>query len=374
MKIAVFIPSLAGGGAERVAVTLVNEFTQLGHDTHLLVATKAPAAYKDEVSKDVSLHLFSASRTLFCLSSLAKFIKTQKPTILLAVMDHASLVAYAALILAGRKNKTRFFVREAVSLEYKKAQFTGITGAIKRTRKELMIRHVYRAANGVIAPSIDLTNSLRQRYGPKITVTHIDNPVVTRQFKEMSCKSAVELPWQQHHKTIVSAGRFTAQKDFLTLLRAFKILRNTVDCKLILLGEGAEQEKLESYIEQNKLKNDCYLPGFVKNPLPFFKEADVFVLSSKFEGSPNVLIQALACGTAVVSTDCPTGPKEILVDDSYGVLVPVGNEKDMASAIKLKLGKANNGEQRRVAKAVNSKYDSTSIAKQYLSLLNSNLT
>ena len=179
------------------------------------------------------------------------------------------------------------------------------------------------------------------------------------------------MPWQAAHKTVISAGRFTSQKDFLCLLKAFKILRKKVDCKLVLLGEGPEQDSLEDFIIENNLRQHCYLPGFVSNPLTYFVAADVFALPSKFEGSPNVLIQALACGAAVVSSDCPTGPAEILNNEEYGTLVPVGNEKAMANAIEKTLSNLNTKKQQSIAKSIQEKYNSKKIATEYLSYLSS---
>ena len=371
MKIAVFIPSLTSGGAERVAVTLANEFAMLGHTTHLLVATDVPAKYVHEINDSVSAHFFNASRTFKCVPSLARFINTNKPTVLLAIMDHAAIAAYAALLLSRERKNIRLFVRQAVSLEYKRAEFTGLKGAVKMYTKEAFVRIVYRNTDGVISPSSILAQSLRSQYAPHINVMHIDNPVVTIDFKERSLSTPVNLPWQAAHKTVISAGRFTSQKDFLCLLKAFKILRKKVDCKLVLLGEGPEQDSLEDFIIENNLRQHCYLPGFVSNPLTYFVAADVFALPSKFEGSPNVLIQALACGAAVVSSDCPTGPAEILNNEEYGTLVPVGNEKAMANAIEKTLSNLNTKKQQSIAKSIQEKYNSKKIATEYLSYLSS---
>lgn len=368
MKIAVFIPSLAGGGAERVAVTLANEFALLGHTTHLLVATNASSAYRAEVIDSVTLHFFNTSRTLQCVFDLVKFIKNHKPTALLSIMDRASIVAYLAYLVSGERNNTRFFAREAVSLEYKQAQFTGLRGKIRRTLKDKLTCYVYRAADGVISPSTVLAQSIATRYGPQVNVTHIDNPVVTADFEQRSTCDQVSLPWKNNHKLIVGAARFTAQKNFMCLLKAFKILRLNVDCKLILLGEGPERGSLENFIDENNLSHHCYLPGFVSNPLPYFVAADVFVLSSSYEGSPNVLIQALACGANVVSTDCPTGPVEILINEQYGRLVPVGNEKEMANAIEKTLSAPDENKQH-LTQTIRTKYDSKLIAAQYLSTI-----
>jgi len=370
MKIAVFIPSLTGGGAERVAVILANEFAALGNTTRLLVATNAPPEYTDEVNDSVTLYFFSASRTIKSVPKLARYINKDKPDALLAIMDHASITASIALLLSGRKKNTRFFVREAVSLDYKEAQLKGYRRIFKKTLKEQLISRTYRTADGVISPSHKLGQALHKKYAPQIKVSHINNPVVTTDFIQHAAEK-INLPWKTKQATIVAAGRFTAQKNFLCLLQAFSRVRLKIDCKLILLGTGPDQSNIERYIKANDLNEHCYLPGFVKNPLPYFASSDTYVLSSDYEGSPNVLIQALACGTAAVSTNCPTGPAEILVDGEYGKLVPVGDYVKIAEAIVLTLLTLDKAKQSDIATIVLDKYDSRKIARQYASLLDS---
>jgi len=368
MKIAVFIPSLAGGGAERVAVTLANEFATLGNITHLLVATDAPSEYKDEVNDSVGLIFFGASRTIKSTPKLARYIKTEKPDALLAIMDHASITASFAILLSGRKKNTRFFVREAVSLDYKDAQFQGYRQIFRKILKEQLISRTYRTADGVVSPSRVLGHALHKKYAPQIKVTHINNPVVTADFIQRAAQK-IDLPWKTKQNTIVAAGRFTAQKNFLCLLQAFSLVRLKIDCKLILLGTGPEQRDIKQYIEANDLNEHCYLPGFVNNPLPYFASADTYVLSSDYEGSPNVLIQALACGTAAVATNCPTGPAEILNDGDYGKLVPTGDQIKIAEAIELTIANLDKAKQTEIATIVLDKYNSAKIAQQYVSLL-----
>jgi glycosyltransferase involved in cell wall biosynthesis len=136
---------------------------------------------------------------------------------------------------------------------------------------------------------------------------------------------------------ILSVGRLTSQKDFCTLIKAFAKVRQTNPSRLLILGDGEDRSALETLVDQLGLREDVSLPGFVANPYPYMTRADVFVLSSRWEGLPGVLIEALYCGAPLVSTDCPSGPREILADGKYGKLVPVGNMDRLAQAIEATL-------------------------------------
>jgi glycosyltransferase involved in cell wall biosynthesis len=132
---------------------------------------------------------------------------------------------------------------------------------------------------------------------------------------------------------VLAVGRLTYQKDFSTLLRAFATVREKMDARLVILGDGPDRRNLESLATKLDIENHVDFPGYVDNPYPYLKRADLFVLSSRYEGLPNVLIEAQICGAPIVSTDCPTGPDEILMKGRAGVLVPVGDAASMAVAM-----------------------------------------
>ena len=148
-------------------------------------------------------------------------------------------------------------------------------------------------------------------------------------------KEPLDHPWLKPGAppVILGTGRLVTPKDFSTLLRAFARVRVQRKARLVILGEGNRREELESLAQQLGVSADVALPGFVANPYPFMERAAVFVLSSAWEGFGNVIVEALACGCPVVSTDCPGGPSEILDDGAYGPLVPVGDDAAMAEAI-----------------------------------------
>jgi glycosyltransferase involved in cell wall biosynthesis len=165
----------------------------------------------------------------------------------------------------------------------------------------------------------------------------IRNPVITPDLARAAAEPCphpwVAEPSPARGPVIVGAGRFQRQKDFPTLIRAFARLRLERPCRLLLLGEGGWRDRLVALIQDLGLGAEVDLPGFQPNLYPFLARADLFVLSSAWEGSPNVLTEAMALGTPVVSTDCPSGPREILEGGRFGPLVPVGDTDALAAAM-----------------------------------------
>ena len=168
----------------------------------------------------------------------------------------------------------------------------------------------------------------------KENIRVIYNPVVTPELLEKA-KEPLDHPWfaRGEPPVILGVGRLHLQKDFPTLIRAFALVRQHKPTRLMLLGEGPDRYKLEALIDELGLTNEIALPGFISNPYAFISKASVFVLSSLYEGLPTVLIEAIAVGTVIVSTDCPSGPAEILDSGKYGCLVPVGDIKALSEAI-----------------------------------------
>ena len=169
---------------------------------------------------------------------------------------------------------------------------------------------------------------------PADLVRVIYNPVISAEMNA-AAGEAVEHPWLMPGgpEVILGVGRLTPHKDFPTLLRAFAILRRTRDCRLLILGEGEERPRLEQLLRDLHLTECVGLPGFVNNPFAYLAKASLYVLSSAWEALPTVLIEALAVGVPVVSTDCRSGPTEILAGGRYGRLVPVGDADSLARAM-----------------------------------------
>jgi len=183
----------------------------------------------------------------------------------------------------------------------------------------------------VVEDTLEITGMSRDR------VVAIRNPVITPELAEQA-KAPVDHHWfGDDIPVILGAGRLTPEKDFPTLIRAFSRMRQERPCRLMIIGEGPLQPELESLVTELGLEGCVAFPGFCANPFAYMKRASLFVMSSAWEGSGNVLVEALALGIPSVSTDCPYGPRETLMDGKYGPLVPVGDDEALAKAMLMTL-------------------------------------
>lgn len=326
-RIALFLPNLTGGGAERMMVNLAGGLAEHAVPVDLVLAN-AVGPYLPDVSPKVNLIDLKAPRVLASLPKLVQYLRAYRPRAMLATLNHSSLIAIWATRFA--RSGTRIFIREANMMS------RGGPKGLKGKVTPFLIQRSYPNADGIIAVSEGVADDVRAFIGlPENKVHTIYNPVVT---PELRCKARESLdhPWfaPGEPPVILGVGRLTEQKDFPTLIRAFARVRQHQTARLMILGEGEEREALNALVGELGLHEDVALPGFVDNPFSFMARASVFVLSSAWEGLPGVLIQAMACGCPVVSTDCPSGPHEVLQGGAYGPLVPVGDHQALADAIR----------------------------------------
>ncbi|MCR4405258.1 MAG: glycosyltransferase [Candidatus Acetothermia bacterium] len=325
--VALFLPSLRGGGAERAMVNLARGFAERGLQVDLVLA-RAEGPYLSEVHDGVRVVDLGSKRVLHSLPGLVRYLRKERPDGMLSAMTHANLIAIWARRLAGVK--TRLVVSEHSILSI-------ATENSRSLRAKLMpwfVRRFYPWADAVVAVSRGVAEDLAARTGLPIGIIRVVyNPAITPELFAKA-EEPLDHPWFQPGEppVILGVGRLVKAKDFPTLIRAFALVRKQVAARLMILGEGNERAKLEVLVRELGLEDDVVLPGFVDNPYKYMKRARVFVLSSRREGLPAVLIEALALGTPVVSTDCPSGPREILRGCDE-LLVPVGNAKALAHAI-----------------------------------------
>jgi len=324
--LALFLPSLEGGGAEHVMMDLARGFVGRGFQVDLVLAS-AQGAFLTQVPTGVRVIDLKARRTLTALLPLVGYLRRVRPTALLATLDHANLIALIAKALAV--TRTRTVIREA------NIPSRETTRSHKERLLLRLMRYLYPRADALIAVSQGVADDLVTTLGLNPSrVRVIYNPVVTDQLLQQASEPLIH-PWfaKGQPPVILGAGRLVLQKDFATLIRAFAGVRRQAHVRLVILGEGELRSELEMLVRELGLQGDVALPGFVDNPFPFMARAAVFALSSAWEGLPNVLIQAMALGTPVVSTDCPSGPREILKGGEYGKLVAVGDDRALAEAI-----------------------------------------
>lgn len=325
-KIAFFLPSLAGGGAERVAVNLLQGMVKRGVPLDLVVAN-AEGPYLNQVPKQVRLVNLAAGRVINSILPLVRYLKENRPIALLSHMNHANVGAVLAKEFAC--TKTRLVLVEHNTLSVSKS---------KLFRSKLLpafMKWLYPRADVIVGVSQGVAEDLECQLGFQVgKVSVVYNPVVDN---ELIAKAKVPLahPWfkKGNPPVFLAVGRLTVQKDFLTLIKAFALLRKQRLARLIILGEGESRSELEAMIKTLEISEDVSLPGFVQNPYAYMYNASAFILSSRWEGLPTVLIEAMACGCPVVATDCLSGPQEILEAGKYGLLVAIGNPVELANAM-----------------------------------------
>jgi glycosyltransferase involved in cell wall biosynthesis len=327
-RVALFLPNLTGGGAERATVNLAAGFAERGVPTDLvLVSREGPLL--DFVPPAVRLIDLNAPRMLRAFWPLAAYLKKEKPKVLLAALDHANLLAMVAARVPGVRTKTVISIHTTMGQTKTGADWSFRERAVPR----LLVR-MHRWADAIVAVSNGVAEDFSHLAKiPKDGIHVIPNAVITDAFLRAASEAAPH-PWLQEDVPVVlGVGRLVPGKNFSALINAFGRVARERRARLMLLGDGPERELLEGVVRRQGLDDCVYMPGFVSNPYAYMKRASVLVLSSDCEGLPTVLIESLALGTPVVSTDCPSGPREILRDGTLGALVPVGNIQALSEAI-----------------------------------------
>jgi glycosyltransferase involved in cell wall biosynthesis len=325
--LAIFLMDLDGGGAERVMINLARGFAEQGLKVDL-VLVKPEGPYLSQLSPKVRVIKLESSRLILSLPSLVRYLKQEKPPVLISALEDTNIVALWARNLASVSTKVVVTVHNHLSREAENAT------NLKRRLTPQFVKWFYSWADSIVAVSQGVAKNLVDMGLPSEKIEVIYNPIVTPELSE-KLQESLNHPWflPGQPPVILGVGRLQKQKDFPTLIHAFAKVRQQQPLRLMILGEGSERSNLESLVQELGIAKDVVFPGFVANPYAYMAQAAVLVLSSAWEGFGNVLVEALAAGTPIVSTDCESGPAEILANGQYGKLVPVGNAEDMAKAI-----------------------------------------
>ncbi|MGL6340689.1 MAG: glycosyltransferase [Waterburya sp.] len=359
-RITFFMDALHGGGAEKVVVNLLKGLAKRDEfDLDLVLAT-LEGPYLDQVPPEVKIINLNKGRVITAILPLMNYLKENRPWALIGNMGHVNIVAAMAKKLA--QIPTRLLLVEHNNLSANKSNL------LRAKLVPSFMKLLYPHADVVAAVSAGVARDLEQKLGlEKETVKVLYNPVVN---EDLVSQSQAELahPWfvENSPPVFLAVGRLNPQKDFPNLLLAFAQVRQQKSARLIILGEGQERQKLEKIIAGLGISEDVRMPGFVKNPYAYMKRATCLVLSSRDEGLPTVLIEAMACGCPVVSTDCPSGPDEILDNGVYGHLVPIENSEALAEAMLKTLENPPNTE--KLIQRAN-EYSTEKVVATYLSLL-----
>lgn len=323
-----FLPSLAGGGAQRALLKIANEFGRRGIDTDLLVG-ELTGPYVDEIADDVNLVDLGKSRVVACLPSLIKYLRNDKPSVLITTLMHANVIVILAGLLS--RTDTKIIVRESNVPEV-------WNGKPLAEGKSLLVRLAgvtYPYADAVVCVSSGVRESLSHALQlDKSATTVIMNPVVSDELFHKSSESPTIPPeYLPQGEYVIAVGRLATVKGFDILIKAYAEFRKENCQELLILGEGPERESLQNMVNSLGVTDSVYMPGFVANPFPLIKNASLFVMSSRREGLPNALIQAVALRRPVVVTAMPDGPLEILDGDRYGITVPLEDPRSMCRAM-----------------------------------------
>ncbi len=315
-------------GIGRVMCNLANAIAGQGVAVDVLVS-QADSADLPLLDPAVRVIELGARRGRASVAPLADYLSREQPAVLLGNREWANRLALRARRRAGVPVRLAFRVGSPMSASLARRPWPN------RLWHRWRLRRSYRAADHVIAISAGVADDIRAVIGPATSgIAVLPNPSVPADLDRQAAV-AVPHPWFQRpdRPLLLAAGRLVAAKDFALLLRAFAILRRGRPARLAIIGEGPLRPAMLELATGLGIADDLYLPGFVANPAAWMAKASLFVVSSAYEGGPNVLIEALACGTPAVSTDCPHGPREILDNGRWGRLVPPGDEAALAEAM-----------------------------------------
>ena len=326
-RLALFLPGLYDGGAERSMLNLAEGIAARGHPVDLVLA-RAEGPYMEQIPATVRLVDLKAPRVLGSVPALMGYLQRERPAAVLSAM-FANIIALWARCLSGVPHT--LVINEQNTLS-----------SLVKNKKDLrwksyptLAAWFYPWADNIIAVSNEVADDLAlAAHIPNKLIQVIYNPAVTCALQNKSDET-FDHPWFKEGQppVVLAVGRLTDQKAFDVLINAFSMVRKNRPVRLLILGEGENRPALQSLIRQLGLEQDVNLMGFVQNPYPYMAHASLFVLPSRWEGLPTVLIEALYLGAPIVATDCPGGSRAILKDGQYGKLIPVDAPLKLAEAI-----------------------------------------
>jgi glycosyltransferase involved in cell wall biosynthesis len=323
-SVAVYMPDFASGGVQRMHLNLAPRFRAAGYDIRFVVH-EAKGALVDLVPPEFPVTSLGAKRALDAVRPLTRYLRETRPDIVVANMGHPNMIALLANRLAG--SPSRIIASQRNHLTHQAAEETSWQHKVLPFLYKRFLRH----AAGVIAVSEGVADDLAHVTGlPRDRFTVIYNPAVPEDIAARAAEPA-EHPWlADGGRTVIAIGRLVPMKDYPTMLRA---IAHVPEARLLVLGEGPLLGELSALAAELGIGERVDFAGFRANPYAHLARASCFVLSSRYEGFGNVVAEALACGTPVVTTDCESGPGEIVGGGAFGRLVPVGDDHALGEAI-----------------------------------------
>lgn len=353
-KLCFLIPSLGWGGAERVAFHLLNNLDLNKFELYLIIVYKKRGNYLKNLKKDINITFLEKRQIRYSLFGIYKNLKKINPDIVL-VFSFDLMMVVGLFIIHFFKNI--YFINRQINI-VSKLKFGKI--------KTFLFKKAIKNFDKIITQSSDMTEDLlKVTKLNKEKIVMINNPIDINIIKILSEKE-VPKELNKKNKNLLCVGRLETQKGFDIIIKIMRLFENE-NIKLYILGEGSKRNFLESLIEKYNLENKVFLLGRKENPYIYMKNSDLFILSSRYEGFPNVLLEANACGLYAICNNSLGGINEIIVNDINGNIIDFENEKLVKEIIEKKLKKNNKKEliQKRILK----KYDIDIIIQKYTNLL-----
>lgn len=327
-RIALYLATSGHSGVDRAMQHLIPELASRGYPIDLLHVRKH-GPYLDPVPDNVNIIDLGTKHVYTSLPAVIRYLKKYQPVVMLSDKDRVNRTAMIAHALSNSKTRMILSSGTTISIDLKNRDF------LERWLQRNSMRYIYPHADNIIVTSKGVADDMAAYTG--LNRQHIEvvpSPVVPSTLFDTP-PSKPDHPWF-HDKgpaLILGVGELCARKDFATLLKAIAKVKQQRPCRLLLLGKGKLKKELEQLARQLDIADSVGFAGFVDNPYAYMAHADLFAFTSKWEGLGFVIIEALAVGTPVVATDCPSGPREILQDGKYGELVPVGDSEQLATSI-----------------------------------------
>ena len=379
-KIAIFLSSFRAGGGERNLVNLANGFADLGFKVDMPVI-KPVGQYKEQVKEGINIIDLNVGRIIFSIPKIISYLKKNKPDILIATDEFTHIISLVSKKIARVETKVVFRMGNMFSILF--SQYKGFKQGFLIP---FITKRIYKYSDIFIANSFGVADDISKVFKiPKDKIKVIHNPKSVEEIKRMGKEKTGHI-WLDNKDlpVILFVGRLRVQKDIPTLMKAFKEVRKNVPSRILFVGIGREQKKMEELAKELGVREDVDFFGFSENSYSFMTKADVFVTTSIWEGFSNSLQEAMVCGVPVVATDCSSGPREMIAPDTdllyrmdegieygkYGILVPMGGVKETSEAVqKLLSDKGLREKYSGLSLMRGEDFDSKKILNQYLKAL-----
>ena len=353
-KICFIIPSLGGGGAERVAFHLLNNLSLDNFDLSVIIIYKDKGGYLKDLRKEVKRIFLEKDKIRHSIPSLYKALKVEKPDIV--INFSFELMMLMGIFIIPFFRNIYFINRQINILSMQNFNFL----------KKILLKIAYKNFNKIITQSRDMTEDLLKNIDiSEEKIVEINNPADMDKIEKLSNEN-IEIEFDKNNKNILCVGRLVPQKGFDLIIQSMTLI-NDENIKLYILGDGEEKENLLNLIKKLNLEEKVFLLGRKSNPYVYMKNADLFILSSRYEGFPNVLIEAGACGLYSVCNNCPGGVNEIILEDINGNIVDFDNRDLVVKTIEKNLNL--NKDKKKIKESIANRYSLDKIIKKYEKLL-----